>query len=101
MSTIAIIAIAVGVLIVLAMVAIPLMGRRTESRRQEAHELRRSSEARKARAEHERAKADEQKARARREAVEADQHRERVDRELAAAVSDSRRAKKLDPDTDS
>ena len=116
MSTGAIVAIAVGAVIVLAIIL--LLGRmardrRLERRRGQARELRQEASARgqraeqvrasadeaTARAERREAEADEQAAKARSESVEAEREGEHAAQEILAARTRHDRAREIDPDT--
>jgi FtsZ-interacting cell division protein ZipA len=102
MSTGAIIAIVIGVLIVLALVMwLAKRGReaKLESRRHEAREIRRDAEVRTAEADEMSAEADERAARARREEAQARQQAARADEQRREADAHHERAHDLDPDT--
>jgi FtsZ-interacting cell division protein ZipA len=102
MSTGAIIAIVIGVLILLALVVwISRRGRaaRHESRRHEAREIRREAEVRTAEADQMSAEAEEQAARARREEAEARQRAARAEEHRREADDHHARAHDVDPDT--
>lgn len=100
MSTIAVIAIVVGVLIVLALIWAAIRGRPKlqQRRRETARELRGRAGERTAWAEQERASAAELEARAEREAAQAEQRREAAEREASNAGREARRADRIDPD---
>src|SRR5947207_6631466 len=116
MSTGAIVAIAVGAVIVLAIILIlgrMARGRRLERRRGQARVLRQEATARAqnaeqvgasadeatARAERREAEADEQAAKARRESVEAEREGEHAAQDILAARARHDRAREIDPDT--
>jgi flagellar biosynthesis/type III secretory pathway M-ring protein FliF/YscJ len=100
MSTIAVIAIVVGAVILLALIATRIFAkpRIDEQRRGKARHLRARAEARQARAEHARAGATEQRARAHREEIEADERSRAADEELELASKEHRQAARVDPD---
>jgi uncharacterized membrane protein YhiD involved in acid resistance len=115
MSTGAIVAIAVGAVIVLAIILVlgrVARGRRLERRRGQARELRQEATSRAqraeqvratadeatARAERSKAEADEQAAKARRESVEAERESERAAEEILAARTRHDQAREVDPD---
>jgi len=100
MSTIAIIAIVVGAVVLLALIAWAIFGksRIDEKRRSKARDLRDRAAVRETRAQKEHARSAERKARARREAAEAEEGAHLADRELATAGKEHRRAGRIDPD---
>jgi hypothetical protein len=100
MSTLAIVAIVVGAVILLALIATRTFAkpRIDEQRRRKAGRLRARADARETRAEHARAGATEQRARARREAIEADARAKTADDELDLAGKEQRQAERVDPD---
>jgi F0F1-type ATP synthase membrane subunit b/b' len=100
MSTIAIIAIVIGAVILLALVATKIFAKPKidRKRRGKARELRDRADTRRARAEHEQAGATEQRARARREVLESEERREQAEEELQLAVKEDRKAERIDPD---
>ena len=117
MSTGAIVAIAVGAVIVLAIILVlgrMARDRRLERRRGQASELRQEASARgqraeqvrasadeaTARAERRKAEADEQAAKARRDSVEAEREGEHAAEEILAARTRHDRAREVDPDLD-
>ena len=102
MSTGAIIAIVIGVLILLALIV--WVSRRSraarhESRRHEAREIRREAEVRTAEADQMSAEAEERAARARREEAEARQQAARAEEHRREADEHHARAHNVDPDT--
>jgi F0F1-type ATP synthase membrane subunit b/b' len=103
MSTGAIIAIVIGVLILLALVVWVSSRRsrtaRLESRRHEAREIRREAEVRTAEADKMSAEAEERAARARREDAEARAHAARAEEHRRDAETHHARAHDVDPDT--
>ena len=117
MSTGAIVAIAVGAVIVLAIILVlgrMARDRRLERRRGEASELHQEASARgqraeqvrasadeaAARAERRKAEADEQAAKARKDSVEAEREGEHAAEEILAARTRHDRAREVDPDLD-
>jgi Flp pilus assembly protein TadB len=99
MSTIAIIAIAAGAVILALVVAgLVTRPRRQEKRRVQARELHDRAAARETHAKKEQAVAAEQRARAQKEHAEAEEHARVADSELVGAGKDHRRAGRLDPD---
>src|SRR5437763_4572678 len=117
MSTGAIVAIAVGAVIVLAIILVlgrMARNRRLERRRGQARELRQEASARSqraeevrasadeatARAERRQAEADEQTAKARKDSVAAEREGEHAAEEILAARTRHDRAREIDPDTD-
>jgi hypothetical protein len=99
MSTIAIIAIVAGAVILLALIASAIAKPRIDGRRRgRARDLRDRAAIREARAQKEQATAAEQRARARRASAEAEERSRLADRELAAAGKEQRRADGVDPD---
>jgi FtsZ-interacting cell division protein ZipA len=102
MSTGAIIAIVIGVLILLALIVWVSRRSRTkrlESRRHEAREIRSEAEVRTAEADKMSAEAEERAARARREDAEARAQAARAEEQRREAESHHARAHDLDPDT--
>ena len=102
MSTGAIIAIVIGVLIVLALLLwLSRRGRaaKLESRRHEAREIRREAEVRSAEADQTTAEADERAARARQEEAQARATAARADEQRQEADAHHARAHEVDPDT--
>jgi FtsZ-interacting cell division protein ZipA len=102
MSTGAIIAIVIGVLILLALVVWVSRRSRTkrlESRRHEAREIRSEAEVRTAEADKMSAEAEERAARARREEAEARAQATRAEEQRREAETHHARAHDLDPDT--
>jgi FtsZ-interacting cell division protein ZipA len=98
MSTLAIILIIAGV-IVIALIAYAALRRpATEKRRSRAREMRDRAEISRAQANKERATADEQEARARREAAEAEERAHSAERKRAEADRQAERAESIDPD---
>ena len=100
MSTLAIVAIVAGAVILIALIATRTIAkpRIEEQRRGKARRLRATADERRLRAEHAQAGAMEQRARARREAIEADERAQTADEELALASKEHRRAERVDPD---
>jgi ribosome recycling factor len=99
MSTIAIIAIVVGAVILIAFIATRLARPRIDvKRRERARAIRGKAEERRVRAEHARAGANEQRARARRETLEAEQRERRADEELQEVGRQYGKARRVDPD---
>ena len=103
MSTGAIIAIIVGVLILLAVVALLSRSgrqRKLEANRHEARQIRREAEVDSAQADKTRAEADVQAAEARRQEAEARQHAATAEEQERAARERHLEAARLDPDVD-
>jgi flagellar biosynthesis/type III secretory pathway M-ring protein FliF/YscJ len=98
MSTLAIILIVAGVIVVGLIAYAALRRPATEKRRARAHEMRDRAQISRAQAEKERATADEQEARARREAAEADERARSAERKRAEADRQAERAESIDPD---
>ena len=101
MSTIAIVLIAVGAVIVIALLGSLLRRvreRRLEDRRQIAAEHREEASSRRLGAEREAAVADERTASARREAAEAEERSRAAEREQETARSHTEHARQIDPD---
>jgi FtsZ-interacting cell division protein ZipA len=99
MSTIAIIGIVAGAIILaLIVAALATRGRRHEKRRGQARELRDRASVREARAKKEEATAAEKRARAQREHAEAEERGRLAEREMATAGKEHQRAGRLDPD---
>jgi hypothetical protein len=100
MSILAIVAIVIGAVILLALIATRTFAKpkMDEKRRVKARRLRVSADERRVRAEHARAGATEQRARARREAIEADERAEAAHEEISLAGKEHRQAERVDPD---
>ena len=101
MSAGAIIAIVIGAIVLIVLIALVVQrqrARRLDQRRGEAAELRDEARVRGTRAERERAAADEQAAAARRKAAEAEERALRAQREQAVAQEHEERARAVDPD---
>ena len=96
MSTLAIVVIVAGAVILLALIATRSFAKPKidEQRRGKARQLRARADERRVRAEHAHPGATEQQARARREAIEADESAQAADEELALAGEDHRRARR-------
>jgi FtsZ-interacting cell division protein ZipA len=101
MSTLAIVLIVIGALIVIGIVAAMLTGarqRRLEDRRQIARQHREEADSRRLDAEMNQAAADEKAARARREAAEAESRSQDAEREQETARAHAEHAQRVDPD---
>jgi FtsZ-interacting cell division protein ZipA len=104
MSTIAIVLIVIGAVIVIGLIATALSRarrRRLEDRRQIASEHREEATSHRLRAEKEAAAADEQGARARREAAEAQERSRAAERQQETARAHAQHATEIDPDAES
>jgi len=99
MSTIAIVVIVVGAVILFALVARLLARPRMDAKRRDrARPIRSRADQRRIRAEKSREHATEHRARARREALEAEERGHRADEELEQVGREYREAQRLDPD---
>jgi flagellar biosynthesis/type III secretory pathway M-ring protein FliF/YscJ len=98
MSTLAIILIIAGVVVIGLIAYAALRRPATEKRRARAREMRDRAQISRAQADKERATADEQEARARREAAEADERARTAERKRAQADQQAERAESIDPD---
>lgn len=100
MSTVAVVLIAIGAVIVIALLAAALKrtrDRQLEDRRELAAQHREEAELRQLEADKEAASADEQAARARREAAEAESRSRAAEREREAARGHAEHAAEIDP----
>ena len=101
MSTLAIVLIVIGALILIALLARTLTrarNRKLDDRRQIAAEHREEATSRRLKAEREAAAADEQSARARRQAAEAEERSRAAATEREAAQAHTEHASEIDPD---
>ena len=103
MSTGAIVAIVVGAIVLLGLAVVLVSktrGRRRESRRAQAGEIRREAQVRGAQAERHQAEAEERAARARKEQALADEQAAHAERTKRFARERGEEADQLDPDAD-